>query len=307
MIEHRPVLLRETLEYLRPRPGGVYVDATLGLGGHAEAILRAAEGTARLIGVEWDDEAADRAEARLKEFGAAVTVVRRNFAELDAILDALDVRAVDGLLFDLGVSSLQLDDPSRGFSFMADAPLDMRMSRMTVRTAAALLSTLGERELEQVFRQYGEEPRARALARALGRLRKVRFAESANPLRSTRALAAFVARHARRGRVHPATRVFQALRIAVNDELENLKKALRNVDTHMAAPGGRIVVISFHSLEDRIVKTAFRERARAGLVRVLTRKPIRPSAEEIEVNPRARSARLRAAERTETELPSPKG
>jgi 16S rRNA (cytosine1402-N4)-methyltransferase len=299
--EHRPVLLKEVLDHLEPGRGGVFVDGTLGLGGHAEAILGAGGGRVRLIGFEWDDEAADRAERRLAPFGPAVTVVRGNYADLGPVLDKLGVQAVDGLLLDLGVSSLQIDDASRGFSFSKDGPLDMRMSRRTARTAAALLSTLGERELEQIFRRYGEEPRARVIARALGRLKGARSPRERSPLESTRALATLVARHARGGRIHPATRVFQALRIAVNDELGNLQRALGAADKYLAAPGGRIAVISFHSLEDRIVKHAFRDRAKEGRWRLITRKPVRPGPDEVRENPRSRSAKLRVAERAHPE------
>ncbi len=292
---HAPVMAREVVDFLRPRPGGVYVDGTLGLGGHAEAVLDAAAGQCRLIGLDWDEEAAALAEERLARFGSAVTVVRASCAELGPVLDNLGVRAVDGLLLDLGVSSLQLDDASRGFSFSKEGPLDMRMSRRTGRTAAELLADLDEGELERIFRQYGEEPRARAIARALGKLpRRERLA-----LGTTTAFAAFVARIARGGRLHPATRAFQGLRIAVNRELENLQKALRTADVYLAAPGGRIAVISFHSLEDRIVKNALRDGAKAGRWTVLTKKPLGPGDDERRANPRSRSAKLRAAERTE--------
>lgn len=291
---HRPVLVREATALLAPRPGGTYVDGTLGLGGHAEAILEAAGGPCRLIGFEWDDDAAERAERRLARFGAAVTVARASYAELGRVLDNLGVRAVDGLLLDLGVSSLQLDDASRGFSFTKEGPLDLRMSRRIATTAADLLADLDEGELERLFRELGEEPRARAVARALGRLPRA----ERRAMTTTR-LAQIVSRVAFRGRIHPATRVFQALRIAVNRELDNLQTVLRVADDYLAAPGGRIAVISFHSLEDRIVKHALREKAREGRLTVLTRKPVRPDADEVRENPRSRSAKLRAAERTE--------
>jgi len=290
---HIPVLLKEAMEQLRPRAGGVYVDGTLGLGGHAERLLELTGGKARLIGLEWDDQAADRATERLRRFGDAVTVVRENYANLPAVLDKLKVSAIDGLLLDLGVSSLQLDDPSRGFSFQHEGPLDMRMSARTPKSAADLLRGLGERDLEKILREYGEERRPRALARAL-------WSARGEASRSTRALAEFVARiGGRTGRIHPATRVFQALRIAVNRELENLQILLQRADTVLAAPGGRIVVISFHSLEDRIVKHAFRDMARSGGLKILTKKPVTPERGEVLANPRSRSAKLRAAERTE--------
>jgi 16S rRNA (cytosine1402-N4)-methyltransferase len=252
-------------------------------------------GRARLIGIEWDSEAASRAEARLARFGGAATVVRDSYARLPAILDNLRITAVDGLLLDLGVSSIQFDDPSRGFGFTRDGPLDMRMSGHG-ETAEELLRRLGEGELVRLFREYGEERRARTIARALWRARGER--SRGDVFRSTRALAGFIeGLIGRRERIHPATRVFQALRIAVNRELDNLKDLLAVADTSLAAPGGRIVAISFHSLEDRIVKTAFRGKAREGILRVLTKKPVRPSRDEVLANPRSRSAKLRAAER----------
>jgi 16S rRNA (cytosine1402-N4)-methyltransferase len=261
------------------------VDGTLGLGGHSEAILKSG---ARVIGVEWDPDAAARAEARL---GPSVTVVRDSYARMPAILENLGLHVVDGFLLDLGVSSLQLDTASRGFSLQRDGPLEMRMSPSLPRTAADLLRSLGERELEGVLRQYGEEPQARRIARAIVRRRGE---TGSDILESTRALAGFVERLiGRHSRIHPATRVFQALRILVNDELENLKKFLDGFDKYLGT-GGRCCVISFHSLEDRLVKRAYL--AKAGM-RIVTRKPIRPTREEAAVNPRARSAKLRCIEK----------
>ncbi len=276
------------MESLSLRPGAVVVDGTLGLGGHAEALL---ERGARVIGFEWDDAAADRAAERLKRFGDAITIARANYADLVPILDKLNVQAIDGLILDLGVSSLQLDDASRGFSWRFDAPLDMRMSRMLLRrTAADVLSSLGERDLERIFRQYGEERRARALARELWSRR----GEIARW--TTRELGDFVERLiGRHGRIHPATRVFQALRIEVNRELDNLQSLLTIADKPMR-DGGRLAVISFHSLEDRIVKHGLRGNP---AWRVLTKKPIRSARAEVLANPRSRSAKLRVAERVE--------
>jgi len=273
------------VQYLRPRPGAVIVDATLGLGGHAEALL---ERGARVVGIEWDGDAADRAAGRLERFGAALTVVRESYAELPAILDKLNIAAIDGLILDLGVSSLQLDDASRGFSIRFEGPLDMRMSRTLRRTAADVLSSLGERDLERIFRQYGEERRARALARAVWSRR------GAVARWSTRELGEFVERLiGRHGRIHPATRVFQALRIEVNGELDNLQRLLGHADKCVGS-GGRLAVISFHSLEDRIVKRALRGNPAWS---VLTKKPLRPARAEALANPRSRSAKLRVAER----------
>ncbi len=282
---HRPVLSREVIGLLRPRPGGVYVDGTLGLGGHAEQIVKSG---GRVVGVEWDDDAASIAADRL---GASATVVRENFANLPSILGNLGLSVVDGILLDLGVSSLQFDTASRGFSLRREGPLDMRMSPRIPRTAAELLRSLGERELERILREYGEEPCARRIARAVVRMRGE---PGSDILETTRALADSVERLVgRHGRIHPATRVFQALRIAVNDEIENLKKFLGLFDKYLGT-GGRCCVISFHSLEDRLVKRSFREKP--GL-RIVTKKPIRPAREEVLENPRARSARLRRVEK----------
>lgn len=282
---HEPVLCREVVDLLRPRPGGVIVDGTLGLGGHAERIARHG---GRVVGIEWDDDAATRAVERL---GAGVTVVRDSYANLPAILESLNVSVVDGILLDLGVSSLQLDTALRGFSFRRDGPLDMRMSPRIRRTAAELLRGFGERELEQVLREYGEEPRARKIAAAIVR---ARGGPGSDILGSTRALGEFVeCLLGRHGRAHPATRVFQALRIAVNGELENLKKFLEFFDKYLGI-GGRCAVISFHSLEDRLVKQAFK--GKVGM-RIVTKKPVRPEREEVLANPRSRSAKLRVIEK----------
>jgi 16S rRNA (cytosine1402-N4)-methyltransferase len=285
-MEHRPVLLNESMACLAPRPGGLYVDGTVGLGGHAERILELTEGRARVLGVDWDGDALAKARERLGRYGEMVTLVQGNFADLGKLLP----RPADGVLLDLGVSSLQLDDASRGFSFRSEGPLDMRMSRDNPRTAAALLRSASEEELEEMFRTYGEERWARKIARGIGRTR-------GKGLETTRALAEFVERLVgRHGRIHPATRVFQALRIAVNRELDNLKRFLDSFDNYLGS-GGRCVIISFHSLEDRMVKRAFVERARAGSFRILTKKPMVPSPEERRANPRSRSAKLRAAEK----------
>ncbi len=263
----------------------MYLDCTLGLGGHAEAILGAG---GRVVGIEWDDAAADRAVARL---GAAVPVVRDNYANLPTILEKLDLAVVDGFLLDLGASSLQFDTASRGFSLRREGPLDLRMSPRIRRTAGDLLRSLGEGDLERIFRDYGEEPRARRIARAVA---EARGKPGSDILGTTRALAEFVERLiGRHGRTHPATRVFQALRIAVNDELENLKKFLDVFDKYLGS-GGRACVISFHSLEDRLVKRSFV--AKTGM-RIVTKKPVRPSRAEVLANPRARSAKLRCIEK----------
>ena len=275
------------------------MDGTLGLGGHAEAIVRAG---GRVLGIEWDEDAAARAAERL---GPSVDIARDSYANLASILENRKLSVVDGILLDLGVSSLQLDTASRGFSFSKEGPLDMRMSTQIPGTAADLLRTIGERELEQVLRDYGEEPRARRIAAAIVRAR----GETRDDiLESTRALGEFVERLVgRHGRTHPATRVFQALRIAVNGELDNIKKFLEGFDKYLGE-GARCCVISFQSLEDRLVKRAFRAKAAEGVVRMVTKKPIRATREEVLANPRSRSAKLRCVERgssTGHEVPRP--
>ena len=311
--QHQPVLVTETLDLLAPerRPGGWFVDATVGLGGHAEALLtRAPE--ARLLGLDRDPQALERAGERLLPFGDRVRLAHANFFELEAAVERAGIGAVSGVLADLGVSSLQLDTAERGFSFRFDGPLDMRMGLADV-TAADLVNQSSEEELETIFRDYGEEMQARRIARAIVRAR----VES--PLTTTGQLKRLIDRakgggrpgpHGRReGRVDPATRAFQALRIAVNQELAGLEGFLEQA-VRMLENDGRLVVISYHSLEDRIVKNTLRDLARGDidqvtgrphaesqLIEVLTRKPVRPTEEEVAFNPRSRSARLRAAKR----------
>ena len=264
------------------------MDATLGLGGHSEQIVSLG---GRVVGIEWDDDAASRAAERL---GPAATIVRESYANLPLILESLKVTVVDGILLDLGVSSLQFDTASRGFSFQREGPLDMRMSPQIPRTAKELIQGSGERDLEWIFREYGEEPRARRIAQAIVR---ARGEPGSDILESTRALGDFVERLiGRHGRTHPATRVFQALRIAVNGELENLKKFLGSFDKYLGT-GARCAVISFHSLEDRMVKRDFKEKAAGGTMRIVTKKPVRAARDEVLENPRSRSAKLRVIEK----------
>lgn len=294
MTYHTSVLPKEVVVQLQPRSGGLYVDATLGGGGHAQEILRAASPDGRLIGLDWDEDALPHARERLSEFGARVQLVRANFADLERVLMNLAVTAVDGIVFDLGVSSRQLDEPSRGFSFLRDGALDMRMSRHIPANARDLLRTTGQQELADILFQYGEERRSRAIAREIVRERE------RHPIETTGQLARIVERvlGPKRGKIHPATRVFQALRIAVNSELENLKRGLA-VAVRFVRPGGRIAVISFHSLEDRIVKRFFLEHSRSEspTLRIITRKPLVAGDDEIRDNPRSRSAKLRVAEK----------
>jgi len=303
---HVPVLVDEVLTYLAPRPGAAIVDATLGEGGHAEAILRRIAPAGRLIGLDRDGEALAGAEERLRRFGQNVILAQANFADLDEALNTLGVGAVDGVLLDVGVSTRQLMEAERGFSFDRVGPLDMRMDRADPagRTAADLANTLPERDLADLIYRFGEERASRRIARQIVARR---------PLRTTRDLARAVeaAVGAGRGRLHPATRTFQALRIATNREIESLERALPQAIRRLR-PGGRLCVIAFHSIEDRAVKTALARFARGctcppglpecrcggeRLLRILTKKPVVPSAAEAARNPRARSARLRAAER----------
>jgi 16S rRNA (cytosine1402-N4)-methyltransferase len=284
---HTTVLLDEILDWLHPRSGVGFtaLDCTVGAGGHAYGLLERSSPDGRLIGLDADPRALELASARLAPFGDRVTLLRRNFADLAE----LELEPVDAVVMDLGLSSMQLDSSGRGFSFRPDEPLDMRFDpEADLPTAAELLNTLAEAELERILREYGEEPRARRVARAINQRR---------PLERTGDLVAAViaALGPVRGRIHPATRTFQALRIAVNDELGALESGL-DAAVHMLTPGGRIAVISFHSLEDRVVKWRFRAWSDQGLVRVLTRKPLQPRAEETQRNPRARSAKLRVAE-----------
>jgi len=266
------------------------VDATVGAGGHAERLLEASGPSGRVVGIDRDPEALEVARHRLARFGGRLQLVHGNFAVLKMLLDKLGLREVDGVLFDLGVSSLQLQRPERGFSFQLPGPLDMRMDPGQEQTAADLVNRLSEVELADLLRRYGEESFARRIARSIVRRR---------PLHTTtelvEAVQAVVPRSRWPRRLHVATRTFQALRIATNRELECLEQALGQLP-EVLRPGGRAVVISFHSLEDRLVKRAFQSDPR---LRALTRKPVRASAEEVRANPRARSARLRAAERAE--------
>jgi 16S rRNA (cytosine1402-N4)-methyltransferase len=297
--KHIPVLVEEIVQLLHPKDGAVYVDATLGEGGHAEALLRASAPSARLIGVDRDAEVLEVARQRLRPFEPRLDIVYGRAAELRSIVEALQVPQVDGILFDLGVSSYQLESAERGFSFAREGPLDMRMDRTAGPTAATLVNTLGESELSNLIQRYGEERWARRIARAIIRARR------RAPLQTTRDLATVITHvvpsAARPPRIHPATRTFQALRIAVNEELSALEESLKNAIACLS-PGGRLCVIAYHSLEDRIVKRTFQACARSldnasPRVRILTRKPVTSTLAERQANPRARSAKLRALER----------
>ncbi|HZR67337.1 MAG TPA: 16S rRNA (cytosine(1402)-N(4))-methyltransferase RsmH [Terriglobales bacterium] len=297
-VGHVPVLLKEAIDFLAVRRGGTYIDCTVGLGGHSLEIAKRLGAPGHLIGFDKDPKALEIAETVVGSRSSVVGQHRSwpkvelrhgSFATL-ADDRRLTTEGVDGILADLGVSSLQFSDPARGFSFQAEGPLDMRMNPMSEPTAEQVVNQFDERELADLIYEFGEERRSRRIARAIVRSR---------PIRTTAQLAAVVsaaARPMKNERIHPATRTFQALRIFVNRELDDLRKLLEAAP-QLLKPGGRLVVISFHSLEDRIVKDAMREGARLGQYKLLTKKPVTPSEEEIASNPRSRSAKLRAAER----------
>jgi 16S rRNA (cytosine1402-N4)-methyltransferase len=298
---HDPVMVAEAVEALGCRPGGLWVDATVGAGGHAAAILEQTQPDGFLIGIDRDREILAIAATRLAQHAGRFELVHGNFGDLGEILARLGRGAADGILIDLGLSSLQLDLPERGFSFRTDGPLDMRMDRGEAGTALDLVAAACEEELARIIYEYGEERKSRRIARAICRER-----DRGGPL-TTQRLAEAVAgavgeRGPRRGRIHPATLTFQALRIAVNAELDALAAALAAIPASLA-PGGRACIIAYHSLEDRAVKRAFRALGQRGsdgapaAFTVLTNKPLRPGADELQRNARARSARLRAIAR----------
>ena len=288
---HVPVLTREVLYWMSPVPGGVYVDATLGLGGHTEALLTLEPRIERVIGFEWDSDAAELAAERLATFGSRFVLVQASYADLLEELDRIGVDRINGLVADLGVSSLHLDRSERGFTFKADAPLDMRMSQEITLTAAKLVAELSEAELADIFYHYGEERQARRIARFIVEARE------RGPVHTTAQLADVVSRavpvkyHPKK--IHVATKVFQALRIAVNREFENITKLIGTAP-QVLAEDATMCMISFHSIEDRIVKQAF---AKSDAYQVITKKPVQASQEEITSNPRARSAKMRVAKR----------
>lgn len=306
MAAHKPVLYQEVLHFLLPRSGSKYVDCTVGLGGHAEGILEASSPDGELLGLDVDPTALELAAKALEKYAPRFRLVQSSYTTLITQLETVGWQSVEGVLLDLGVSSLQLDTPSRGFSFRADAPLDMRFNPLAETTAADLVNRLPEEELASIIFEYGEERFARQIARAI---------VVSRPVETTAQLARIVERVVgrREQEIHPATRTFQALRIAVNKELDEIRAVLPQALEALSV-GGRLVVISFHSLEDRLVKTFLQTESRDCIcpprqplctcghrasLKLLTRKPIRPSQAEVEYNPRARSARLRAAEKIE--------
>ncbi len=302
-MQHRPVLYHEIILALQPKDGGRYIDGTVGAGGHARGILEASAPGGRLLGLDVDPQALALARETLAPYGERVCLAQASYTSMTAQLNALDWQEVDGILLDLGLSSMQLDTPARGFSIQHDAPLDMRFDPRSDLTAADLVNTLSLEELTEILYRYGEEPAARRIAQAIVRAR---------PLRTTRELASVIeVILPRRGRIHPATQTFQALRIAVNAELEQVETVLPQAVASLRS-GGRLAVISFHSLEDRLVKAYFRRESQDCLcpprqpvctcghratLKEVNRKPITPGADEISANPRARSAKLRIVEK----------
>lgn len=287
---HKSVLLEEMINLLQVKSGGKYIDATVGGGGHTRKIL---ELGGQALGLDQDPQSVEIARKNLESCPGKYKLVVANFSKISSITTEHGFSQVDGILMDLGFASFQIDDPTRGLSFSKEGPLDMRLDPNLGVTAADLVNSLPEKQLEHLFREFGEEPRAYKIARSIVEARRVK------PFKTTRDLAELVERVVPGGKqkIHPATRVFMALRIAVNSELENLKSALPHA-VDLLKPGGRLAVISFHSGEDRIVKQAFKKWEEEGRVASITKKPVIPSVEEIEENPRARSAKLRVIQKS---------
>ena len=292
---HLPVLLEEVVSHLGPEPGDVIVDATVGGAGHAKEILRKITPGGKLVAFDRDAEAVKRVRDELGEFRGSFTAVNEDFRDIDQVLDSLNIKSIDGALFDLGMSSFQVDDAARGFSFLREGPLDMRFDISRGMSAAEVVNSFGRDELADIIREYGEERHARAVAGAIAEARKERRIETTGELADI--IVRAIGRRYARLKLHPAARTFQALRIHVNDELNAVEEALKKTPD-LTKSGGRICVISFHSLEDRIVKNTFRTMARSGELKIVTKKPLTPGEEERKRNPRSSSAKLRVAEKT---------
>jgi 16S rRNA (cytosine1402-N4)-methyltransferase len=288
MYTHLPVLLNEVLQYINPRADGRYIDATFGAGGHTRELLERTSPGGRVLAVDQDQTAIEQGRIELQSYGSRLELVKANFRDIESIVQEHGFAGLDGILADVGVSSMMLDDPTRGFSFMREGPLDMRMDLDQPLTAADVLNTYGEKEIANILFNYGEERRSRQIASSIVRSRPM-----SRTTDLTRAIERVVGGR-RYGKIHPATRTFQALRIFVNDELRSLESFLDS-SMQVLRPGGRLVLISFHSLEDRIVKNKFRSPVVPGVA--LTKKVITASVEELDRNPRSRSARLRAWEK----------
>lgn len=303
---HTPVLVDQVSKYLITNPSGIYVDATIGGGGHSIEILKKLAVTGRLIGIDFDDKALEYAKDTLKSFKKRVILKKGNFAEIRKILSSFEINQVDGILLDLGVSSHQIDTSERGFSYLAPGPLDMRMSAETKTTAEEIINTYSVQELERIFREFGEEPRARFMAKVIIKERqKIQITTTQQLVKIIESVISF------QHRIKSLARIFQALRITVNKELENLQLFL-NQSLDVLKSGSRLVIIAYHSLEDRMVKEFFSEQSnpchcppelpvcvcdRRSTIRILTRRVVRPSSQEVEANPRSRSAKLRAIEK----------
>lgn len=293
-VNHVSVMPAEVLEYLDPQPGQCLLDGTLGLAGHAQLISQKIGPKGHLIGIDQDKQSLAKAKERLSFFQGRLDLCHSNFSGFDEVLKQLAVAKVDGMIFDLGISSFQLDNLERGFSFKSDGPLDMRMDQSGSMTAGDLVNELSEVELADVIFQYGEERFSRRIARGIIQFRQQKPFETVQELEQV--IFSSVPAFYRRQKIHPATRTFQALRIAVNKELDSLQTMLGKFPEYLRE-GGRIAVISFHSLEDRLVKERFRELSRLGNVEIISKKPLRPGEDEVRMNSRSRSARLRVAER----------
>lgn len=293
-VEHIPVMLEEVMAYLNVKEKDVVVDATLGLGGHAEAILKRVGPKGRLVGIDRDAQSLQMARQRLSSYLGQCDLVQGDFRNIQEVVRGLGLRHVDAVLLDLGISSYQLNNPERGFSFQADGPLDMRMDQTSPISAFDLVNSLSEKEISAILKDYGEERWHSRIARSIV------FQRSQSPIETTQELSQVILNampySARREKIHPATRTFQAFRIAVNRELESLEITLEKC-VDLLQSGGCLAVIAFHSLEDRIVKHTFRALSRSGKITLLVKKPLRPCEEELRQNPRARSARLRLARR----------
>lgn len=312
--KHKSVLLRETIEYLNVRPDGVYVDGTLGGGGHAYEVCKRLSGRGKFIGIDQDEDAIKAATRRLSEFEDKIQIIRSNYCDIRKVLADINVAKVDGIVLDLGVSSYQLDDPTRGFTYrVEDAPLDMRMDKRQKLTAGEIVNTYGEQDLYRIIRDYGEDKFAKNIAKHIVLARQEKEIETTGEL--TEIIKAAIPAKIRMNGGHPSKRTFQAIRIELNRELELLQESLEDM-IHLLNPGGRICIITFHSLEDRIVKNIYKKSenpctcpsdfpvcvcGRKPLGRVVTRKPVVPSEDEIEYNSRSKSAKLRVFERIETE------
>lgn len=307
--KHKSVLLKETMEYLNIKPDGVYVDGTLGGGGHAYEVCRRLSDKGRFVGIDQDEDAIKAATRRLSEFEDKTQIVRSNYCEMQEVLAEAGIAGVDGIVLDLGVSSYQLDDPARGFTYRVDAPLDMRMDKRRGFTAKDLLDTYSEQELCRIIRDYGEDKFAKNIAKHIVQAREEKEIETTGEL--TDIIKAAIPARVRMGGGHPAKRTFQAIRIELNQELQVLEDSLEDM-IHLLNPGGRICIITFHSLEDRIVKNIYKKSenpctcpsdfpvcicGKRPLGKIVTKRPVVPTEEEIEYNPRSKSAKLRVFER----------